>query len=249
MRLQGRKQRGGPFEWEKFRLSFVRDSPSSRQIMNRRGSFSPHPERAVADLQPIGEHLAQESDYVNSRTCPVFSCGRCGKRSFSLASSLCQKSEKQAETRPRLSPTLRMPSIGRGPSPQPALPRQEHTLRRYALEFVRATTSLIDVKGKRPRDLTSEERWASLPVAMWLAREWQLVQLAELGACAHSSLARHEEREDGDLADAGRRNREELRATQGTGTIELSDTHVLAPQNQQVIDFSKDGLQSKHISM
>lgn len=141
----------------------------------------------------------------------------------------------------------------------------EHELWRHALEFARGhRVTLDEIKRETAARPYLREESDKLTRRDVLAREWEIVQMAERGAKKHAPLARNSEDSEGTLADdqrialrriLGSRDRVTLfRGGAGTGKSyvlrrvqevlhrEGQATHVLAPQRQQVLDLSKDGL-------
>ena len=141
----------------------------------------------------------------------------------------------------------------------------EHQLWRYALEFARGRgVTLAQIKRETANRPYIRETPDKLTRRDVLAREWEIVQLAKNGARAHEPLARHLDDGGESLADdqksalrriLGSRDLVTLfRGGAGTGKSfvlrqvqealhrEGHATHVLAPQRQQVLDLSKDGL-------
>ncbi|MEP6672443.1 MAG: MobF family relaxase [Chthoniobacter sp.] len=141
----------------------------------------------------------------------------------------------------------------------------EHDLWRHALEFARGRgVTLAEIKRETANRPYVRETPGKLTRRDILAREWEIVQLAKNGARAHEPLARHlddgGESLAGDQKSAFRRILGSLdlvtlfRGGAGTGKSfvllrvqealhrEGRATHVLAPQRQQILDLSKDGL-------
>ena len=142
---------------------------------------------------------------------------------------------------------------------------REHELWRYALEIARGgAATLADVKRETARRDYIREASGKLTRRDVLGREWNIVQLAMLGARKHAPLVPGSDTTaDGlpqDQARAvihilGSRDFVTLfRGGAGTGksfVLRLVQealrraghtTHVLAPQRQQVLDLVKDGL-------
>jgi conjugative relaxase-like TrwC/TraI family protein len=225
-----------------------------------------HPEKASADVQSIREHLAHKER----------------SRKQQEVSGLQLRARWQSELQPGEQPVMKTADpVETTPASDAAgavdwaedhlFDRrslvQEHELWRYALEFARGhSVTIDDIKGETASRPYIRGELGKLTRQDVLAREWEIVQLAKQGAYAHSSLAHHEEREDGDLAEdqkvalrrilssrdlitlfrggAGTGKSYVLRRVQEALHREGRDTHVLAPQRQQVIDLSKDGLRS-----
>jgi hypothetical protein len=141
----------------------------------------------------------------------------------------------------------------------------EHDLWRHALEFARGrSVTLAEIKSETAARPYLRETPGSLTRRDVLAREWEIVQLAKHGASANVPLARHLAEDEDTLADdqksalrriLGSRDLVTLfRGGAGTGKSYVlrrvqealhrsgCTTHVLAPQRQQVLDLSKDGL-------
>ena len=141
----------------------------------------------------------------------------------------------------------------------------EHELWRYALEFARGRgVTLAEIKRETAARPYLRERSGRLTRRDVLAREWEIVQLAKNGARKHVPLARCAAEDEESLAEdqksalrriLGSRDLVTLfRGGAGTGKSYVlrrvqealhragHATHVLAPQRQQVIDLSKDGL-------
>jgi conjugative relaxase-like TrwC/TraI family protein len=143
----------------------------------------------------------------------------------------------------------------------------EHELWRHALSAGRgADFSLAELKAETAKRhyIRSEAGKVSRPDV--LAREWQLVELVRDGTCRHTPLAPAELRLAADLAPDQQHAFEKILASAdfatlfrgGAGTgksyvlrrIQAAlgtvghPTVVLAPQRQQVLDLSRDGLEN-----
>ena len=141
----------------------------------------------------------------------------------------------------------------------------EYDLWRHALEFARGLgVSLDDIKRETASRPYIRDAAGKLTRRDVLAREWEIVQLAKRGATAHEPLTPLFPVADDSLAPdqraaflriLGSRDLITLfRGGAGTGKSYVLRrvqealrnaghvTHVLAPQRQQVLDLSKDGL-------
>ena len=142
---------------------------------------------------------------------------------------------------------------------------QEHELWRYALEAARgASLSLAELKRETASRDYVREPDGRLTHKDVLGREWKIVQMAAKGAGQFSALGRSSANAAESLAEDQRQAYQQIlgsrdlvtlfRGGAGTGksfvlrniqtALEQSgrSTMVLAPQRQQVLDLTKDGL-------
>lgn len=142
---------------------------------------------------------------------------------------------------------------------------REHELWRHALEYARGSAlTLADLKRETAsRDYVRQED-GRLTRKDVLAREWKIVQMAKLGAASFPPLAATTPEHARQLAEDQKRAFDQLLASRdfvmlfrggaGTGKSYVlrsvqqaimrdgGETVVLAPQRQQVLDLSNDGL-------
>ena len=142
---------------------------------------------------------------------------------------------------------------------------REHELWRHALEYARGqSVTLEEIKRETAKRPYIREEHGKVTRRDVLAREWEIVQLAKTGAGARTPLALHRADDDATFADdqrtalrrilssrdlvtlfrggAGTGKSYVLRRVQEALHREGRATHVLAPQRQQVLDLSNDGL-------
>jgi conjugative relaxase-like TrwC/TraI family protein len=225
-----------------------------------------HPEKVSADVQSIREHLAHKERSRKQQEVSGLHLRALWQSELQPGEQPVFKSGNQAHITPVTGAAGAVDWAEDHLFDRRSLV-QEHELWRYALEFARGhRVTVDDIKRETASRPYIRGELGKLTRRDVLAREWEIVQLAKQGAYAQSSLARNEGREDGDLADdqkialrrilssrdlitlfrggAGTGKSYVLRRVQEALHREGRDTHVLAPQRQQVIDLSKDGLQT-----
>lgn len=243
----------------------ARFSKRHREINEQTERFlEEHPEKASGNLKAIREHLAHKERSRKQHDMPR-------SRLRALWDSQLTADERPAVPRSPGETSLRPCNASDAVdwAEEHLFDRRsivdEHDLWRHALEFARGRgVTLEDIKRETAARPYIRDTPGKLTRRDVLAREWEIVKLARNGAQSRSPLGPPSGADDETLAEdqksalrrifASRDFITLFRGGAGTGKSyvlrRVQDalhrlgcaTHVLAPQRQQVIDLTKDGL-------